>query len=90
MTEALGALAALMKADPRPEHALWYDRVWQAANARFIDHARGGWYPEINADGRPATGQFKGKPDIYHALQAMLFPLVPGLSRPFDALRAQG
>lgn len=90
MTEALGALAALMKADPRPEHALWYDRVWQAANARFIDHARGGWYPEINADGSPATGQFKGKPDIYHALQAMLFPLVPGLSRPFDALRAQG
>ncbi|MFN4057220.1 MAG: AGE family epimerase/isomerase [Roseinatronobacter sp.] len=87
MTEALGALAALMKADPTPQDALWYDRVWQAANARFIDHARGGWYPEINADGAPALGQFKGKPDIYHALQAMLFPLAPGLSRPFDDLR---
>lgn len=86
ITEGLGALAALMKVSPRPQDGLWYTRLWDAAKARFIDHARGGWYPEIDAQGQPALGQFKGKPDIYHALQAMLFPLLPGLSRPFEGL----
>ena len=32
--------------------------------------------------------QFAGKPDIYHALQATLLPLVPGLSRLPDELEA--
>jgi hypothetical protein len=32
------------------------------------------------------AGQFAGKPDIYHALQADLLPLVPDLSRCAQAL----
>lgn len=80
VTEAIGALAALMKADPRPGDEDWYRRLWRFADAALIDHARGGWFPEAGTAGRPASGQFTGKPDIYHALQADLFPLVPGLS----------
>ncbi|SNR26625.1 AGE family epimerase/isomerase [Paracoccus sediminis] len=81
VTEAIGALAALLKLDPRPCDQDWYRRLWRFADAHLIDHGRGGWFPEPGAGDRPATGQFQGKPDIYHALQADLFPLVPGLSR---------
>ena len=84
VTEAIGALAALIKLDPRPEDEDWYRRLWRFADAHLIDHDRGGWFPE--PDGPAAGGQFGGKPDIYHALQADLFPLVPGLSRLSAAL----
>ena len=70
--------------DPRPEDEDWYRRLWRFADAHLIDHDRGGWFPE--PDGPAAGGQFGGKPDIYHALQADLFPLVPGLSRLSAAL----
>ena len=84
VTEAIGALAALVKLDPRPADEEWYRRLWRFADDRLIDHDRGGWFPE---PGGPAPGaQFQGKPDIYHALQADLLPLVPELSRLCAAL----
>ena len=88
VTEAIGALAALIKLERRAEDEVWYRRLWGFADTAFIDHARGGWFPEIGEDSRPSATQFKGKPDIYHALQATLFPLAPGLSRFGDGLRA--
>lgn len=86
VTEALGALAALLKVDPRPSDVQWYLRLWDFAQAHFVDHDRGGWFPEIGPDGRPAQHQFTGKPDIYHSLQAMLFPLCDGVSDMFKGL----
>jgi len=83
VTEAIGALAALIKLDPQPQDEDWYGRLWRFADAQLIDQHRGGWFPE---PGGPNGGQFQGKPDIYHALQADLFPLVGGLSRQAQAL----
>lgn len=88
VTEAIGAMAALQKIDPQLSDEAWYRRLWQFADTHFIDHARGGWFPEIDEQGAPAARQFQGKPDLYHALQAALLPLAPGLARPFDGLRA--
>lgn len=81
VTEAIGALAALVKLDRRAADDLWYRRLWAFADRFLIDHARGGWFPELGDDDRPADTQFRGKPDIYHSIQATLFPLSPGLSR---------
>lgn len=81
VTEAIGVFASLLKLDPRPGDEAAYRRLWGFADAALIDHDRGGWYPEIDDAGRPTDHQFAGKPDIYHALQACLFPLAPGLSR---------
>ncbi len=75
ITEGIGALAALIKADPQPGDEEWYRRLWRFADERLIDHERGGWFPELGEDGRPASRQFHGKPDIYHSLQAALLPL---------------
>lgn len=86
MTEAIGAIASLLKAGGTDEDEAWYRRLWETASRLFIDHERGGWFPEIDASGRPAARQFAGKPDIYHALQSDLLPLIPGLSRTMEAL----
>lgn len=80
VTEAIGALAALIKLEAREGDEMWYRRLWTYADRALIDRRYGGWIPEPGDDGRPAMGQFAGKPDIYHALQADLFPLVPDLS----------
>lgn len=80
LTEAIGAVATLLKVDPQPSDLIWYRTLWAAASDLFIDHDRGGWFPEVDAEGRPTARQFHGKPDIYHALQADLMPLAPGVS----------
>lgn len=77
VTEAIGALAAIMKCDPRAADADWFLLLWDFAQAHFIDHELGGWYPEIGTDGRPQAHRFIGKPDIYHSLQAMLYTRCP-------------
>ena len=81
VTEAIGAMAALIKTGAQPEDEAWYRKLWAFADARFIDHGPGGWFPEIDPAGIPTARQFHGKPDIYHALQAELFPLAPGVAR---------
>lgn len=81
VAEGIGALTALMRIDPQPADAEWYAGLWAFAEAHLIDAARGGWFPELDAHLRPVARQFHGKPDIYHALQADLLPLAPGVSR---------
>jgi mannose/cellobiose epimerase-like protein (N-acyl-D-glucosamine 2-epimerase family) len=80
VTEAIGALAALIKLERDPRDEVWYRRLWQFAATHFVDQARGGWYPEIDESGRPSQTQFVGKPDIYHSVQGVLFPAMLGVS----------
>lgn len=90
VTEAIGAVAALIKLDRRAGDEVWYRRLWSFADRFLIDHARGGWYPELDANDRLADTQFRGKPDIYHSIQAALFPLATGLSRNAETLPRAG
>lgn len=87
VTEAIGALAALQKADPQPEDEDWYRKLWLFAAQAFIDPIHGGWFPEVAVNGRAPETQFAGKPDIYHAVQADLLPLLPGLSGAYGEIR---
>lgn len=75
--EAIGAAATLWKHDGDAVALDWYEKVWDVVAGQFIDHARGGWYPELLPDGRPGEAIFTGKPDLYHAFQACLVPLLP-------------
>lgn len=86
VTEALAALAMFLKLEALAEDDACYRRLYAFADAHFIDHENGGWFPEIDDTGRPTATQFKGKPDIYHALQADLFALSDGLSRHAESL----
>jgi sulfoquinovose isomerase len=84
VTEAIGAVAALILLDRRQEDEIWYRKLWMFAHAHFIDHHRGGWFPAIDATGAPTQSIFAGKPDIYHSVQACLLPLSGRLSRLFN------
>jgi mannose/cellobiose epimerase-like protein (N-acyl-D-glucosamine 2-epimerase family) len=88
VTEAIGAVSALLKIGGSDQDEEWYRRLWTFSDTHLIDHARGGWFPELDDAGQPAETQFTGKPDIYHALQAGLYALTPGLSRHQEALSA--
>ena len=75
--EGIGAAHALSELDGDPRFEAWYRRFWDFAARHLIDRDAGGWHPQIDADGRPSSDPFHGKPDIYHALQACLIPLGP-------------
>lgn len=87
VTEAIGATAAFLKLGPDAEIETWYRRLWAWAAEHLIDRAHGGWFSQVDAHNRPTSTQFAGKPDIYHTLQAVLFPLVPEVSGIATALR---
>ncbi|MEV8466064.1 AGE family epimerase/isomerase [Fluviibacterium sp. DFM31] len=80
VTEAIGAYAALLKMERNRQDETRYRQLWQFAASHFIDTDHGGWFHEVDDKGQPTATQFNGKPDIYHALQACLFPLSPALS----------
>ena len=81
VAEAIGAIATLIALEKRIEDEIWYRRLWTFANETFIDHTHGGWFPAIDEDRLHTSSIFPGKPDIYHSLQACMFPLSRKLSR---------
>lgn len=75
--EAIAAAAALWKATGEPRYAQLHAQWWAYAQRHLIDLEHGSWHHELDPVNRPATGIWSGKPDIYHALQAALLPLLP-------------
>ena len=63
--------------DGAAEYEDWYRRIWDFIADQLIDREHGGWRTEpIDPTGEIAP-LFSGKPDLYHALQACLIPLLP-------------
>jgi sulfoquinovose isomerase len=82
IAEAIGAAAYLHAATGDAAYERWYQRFWDHAELFVLDRARGGWHHELTQDNAPGSTAWKGKPDLYHALQATLFGRIapaPGL-----------
>ncbi len=75
--EGIGAAAFLNAIDPAPEYEGWYHRIWDFTANHFIDRENGGWRTEAADPAARTVELFEGKPDLYHALQACLIPLLP-------------
>lgn len=75
--EATAAAAALYQATGDPAYADRYRQWWDYIAAEVVDPERGSWHHELTPDGTPSATTWAGKPDIYHALQAVLIPLLP-------------
>ncbi|MBU2191659.1 MAG: AGE family epimerase/isomerase [Alphaproteobacteria bacterium] len=75
--EGIAAAAVIGSVDPDPRFEEWYRRILGFTENHLIDHANGGWFPELGPDLKPVSRVFSGKPDLYHALQACLIPLLP-------------
>lgn len=81
VAEGIAAAAALRRAllddgagQGSVEHYTHCYRSWLDYVEEFVRERPGAWIHELGPDNRPAAGTWEGKPDIYHALQAMLMP----------------
>ncbi|BCJ47718.1 N-acylglucosamine 2-epimerase [Actinoplanes ianthinogenes] len=81
--EAIAAAATLYRRTGTPDYAEWY-KIWSDyVRGHFVDMEQGSWWHELDTQNRPAATTWPGKPDLYHAVQAMLIPrapLAPGLA----------
>ena len=75
--EALGAATVLDQATDDPRYAALH-RTWSDwVEAYVVDRTGGSWWHELDERNRPAYRMWPGKPDVYHAFQALLLPLLP-------------
>ena len=76
-SEGAAAAAFLIEHRPSAFHETWYRNIWDVIARHFLDGQHGGWHEQLSEDMLPSYSLFKGKGDIYHALQACLIPLYP-------------
>jgi mannose/cellobiose epimerase-like protein (N-acyl-D-glucosamine 2-epimerase family) len=77
VTEAIGAAAALHAVTGEVEYEQWYRTLWDFAELHLIDREHGSWHAELDEALQPSQQTWKGKPDVYHSLQATLIPRIP-------------
>jgi len=87
VAEGIAASATLLQVTGEIKYETWYRKFWDFAGQHFIDHARGGWYAELDPSNRRKFGPWHGKPDLYHTLQCSLLPLLPPALSLAGALR---
>ncbi|MDQ2814107.1 MAG: AGE family epimerase/isomerase [Actinomycetota bacterium] len=75
--EAVLAADALHRRTGEERFAAAATRWWAEIDRYFLDRQGGGWWHELAPDMRPAAGTWSGKPDLYHAYQALLLPSLP-------------
>ncbi|WP_060511194.1 AGE family epimerase/isomerase [Pseudomonas sp. NBRC 111124] len=75
--EASAAAAALLRRTGEAGYEQWYQCFWGFIDNHFIDRAGGSWHHELDANNRPAGTLWPGKPDLYHAYQAVVLPGLP-------------
>jgi sulfoquinovose isomerase len=85
--EALATAYALWATTGDEAYGAEWHRLWRYANDTFIDRENGGWRHEMDVEGHLGRGTWDGKPDAYHAVQAVLLPLLPFGSSFAAALR---
>ena len=76
LCEAIGAAETLRESTGDASYDLDVDAFASWARDYLIERP-GQWREELDSENRPASGTWSGKPDIYHALQAMVIGTLP-------------
>ncbi|MDY7560936.1 AGE family epimerase/isomerase [Pseudomonas sp. 10B1] len=74
--EACASAAALLQRTGEKQYEDWYRLFWEFNETFFIDRINGSWLHELNPHNQPSADIWPGKPDLYHAYQATLLPLL--------------
>jgi mannose/cellobiose epimerase-like protein (N-acyl-D-glucosamine 2-epimerase family) len=75
--EAISAAATWIRLTGSARYANHLQQWANFAQMHFIDTEHGSWHPLLDPNNRPSYTMWSGKPDIYHALQAILLPKLP-------------
>jgi mannose/cellobiose epimerase-like protein (N-acyl-D-glucosamine 2-epimerase family) len=92
--EAVAAAGVLGREAADPVDRRRYEELdagwWQYIRRFLVDTERGSWYHELDTENRPSPVTWVGKPDIYHAAQAVILPDLPLAGSIAGAARAAG
>jgi sulfoquinovose isomerase len=88
VAEAAAASWVLREVTGDPGYGAWCERWLDLALSRFVDPDGGSWWHELDEANRPSSVVWQGKPDVYHAYQAVLTPVLPLASSYVGAVRA--
>ena len=75
--EAVMAAFTLWKVTGEDQYLEDYYSWWQYIQDHVIDKKFGSWHHELNATQEVTTITWSGKPDVYHAFNACILPLLP-------------
>lgn len=75
--EAVAAADVLGRVTGDPRFAEAATGWWAWIDRFLVDHERGSWHHELDTDNRPRGITWIGKPDVYHAAQAVVLPDLP-------------
>ena len=85
--EAVAAAAALAARTGEAEYDAWQKLWWGFIETSFVDAGsapEGNWRHELDAENRPVSHTWSGRPDVYHGYQALLLsqhPTGPSLAQ---------
>ncbi|MFT4163845.1 MAG: AGE family epimerase/isomerase [Microlunatus sp.] len=75
--EAIATAATLWQATGDARFGRWYDAWWDYTATYLIDPVHGSWYHQLDPQNQPSNTIWAGKPDLYHAYQAVLISQLP-------------
>lgn len=75
--EAVMAAFTLWKITDEDQYLKDYYSWWQYIQDYVIDKKFGSWHHELNAAQEVTTTTWSGKPDVYHAFNACILPILP-------------
>ena len=77
LAEAVNTSAVLFRATGKEKYAADFAAYMKYLDEKVMDHDRGSWYHQLDAKGQLLDSVWPGKPDLYHAFQAMWIPYLP-------------
>jgi mannose/cellobiose epimerase-like protein (N-acyl-D-glucosamine 2-epimerase family) len=77
IAEAVLAAEALHAWTGKRVYAGLAERWWSEIDEHYIDPETGAWHHELSPAMRPTTRTWRGKPDAYHAFNALTLPDLP-------------
>ncbi len=77
VAEAVAVAGALQTRTGDNRYGDLAEQWWAYADRYVIDHQRGSWHHQLDADNQVIGTVWPGKPDLYHAVQCTLIPRLP-------------
>ena len=74
LAEAINTSAVLYRVTKEERYAEDLGMFLKYLEEKVIDPSNGSWFHQLDRENRPKGTVWPGKPDIYHAFQAMLIP----------------